>query len=272
MRLMTSRVALAFLVVGFGGCIQRSSVLDDAESLGLKLSEGPLIFRGEAIYDFMDGAGELPLSYGFCKLISATYEKNGTMLSVVVFEMKNARSAFGYYSVLDRFPSEVFVENSLRLLPRREVISWKGRWVFVARVESGRAQSSELLELARTAISALSGAYEEPPLLRCLPEKGKIPRTELYTRGRFAFERAILFLPDNPLGVRKETEAVSAEYADAGKLVVVHYRKSSKARRAFKILQNRGFLAKWKGQFLAFVLEPRDVGRADLLLGKVELE
>src|SRR5579871_5973910 len=74
---------------------------------GWALQEGPKYYSGDQLFDYMDGAAEIPKAYTFQRLATAKYHRGTTVLEVAIFAMGDAADAFGYYSArgfLERNP------------------------------------------------------------------------------------------------------------------------------------------------------------------------
>lgn len=74
------------------------------------LSEEPQNYVPATLYEYINGAAEIYLSYDFKELIVGQYkeEKSETSLSVEIYDMGNEKNAFGIYSV-ERVPDSHFL-------------------------------------------------------------------------------------------------------------------------------------------------------------------
>src|SRR4051794_33961740 len=78
------------------------------EVKGWQQQAAPKLFPGPQVFDYMDGAGEIPRSYGLNQLGSALYRKGAVTLEAAIFNLKSPEGAFGYASIrgfLDRSPT-----------------------------------------------------------------------------------------------------------------------------------------------------------------------
>ena len=74
------------------------------------VSEEPQNYIPATLYEYINGAAEIYLSYDFKELIVGQYkkERRETSLSVEIYDMGNEKNAFGIYSV-ERFPESHFL-------------------------------------------------------------------------------------------------------------------------------------------------------------------
>jgi hypothetical protein len=229
-------------------------------------TEGPALFVGEEIFQYMDGAGEIPRSYGFRRLGTARYLQGEAALEVVLFEMEDSAAAYGYYSVRDRDPDEQFVslEEPLpirnpqsairnpqsairaRLLPGFALVTWKDHHTLVVRVEQGAVQDEVLIQFGQAVLANLPGKGSPPDLLRYLPRKDSIAHPAKYVRGKAAFDAEVKFIPEDVFGLRNSrVEIVAGEYREGQdkertpgrspyRLVLLRYPNNRDAAQAFR--------------------------------------
>ena len=75
-------------------------ILPDSQAIApWKPAGDPSIYRGEELYDFIDGGAEIVHEYGFRQAISHSYENDaGKGINLEVYIMEDPASAYGLYT------------------------------------------------------------------------------------------------------------------------------------------------------------------------------
>ncbi|MGV8137881.1 MAG: DUF6599 family protein [Mangrovibacterium sp.] len=90
-------------------------------------TESDQYFNHENLYDYIDGAAELYLSYGFNTVISRRYACPDEMDIVVeIFDMKGVRDAFGVFTNMREKNQHEFGQGSQQI--EGSLIFWKGHY------------------------------------------------------------------------------------------------------------------------------------------------
>ncbi len=209
--------------------------------------EPPKTFAGNRLFDYMDGAGEIPMSYGFQQLASARYRQGTTSLEVAVFDMGSPEDAFGYYSArsfLEHNPGAadqiVLLDHPAHIYTAVGVLTfWKDRYTIIVQPESGKAPEATLLQFAKSISRRVTSKGAPPELLKRLPSAHREPNSERYVKGKAAFDSLLVFSPRDVFGASAGAKAVAAEYLmgkGVSTLFVVRYRdgKSRQALAAYR--------------------------------------
>jgi hypothetical protein len=214
------------------------------EVRGWQLHAPAKLFPGARVFDYMNGAGEIPKSYGLNQVGSTLYRKGAGTLEAAIFDMKTPEGAYGYCSVrgfLDRSPSGgdriVRLDHPARLNTKIGILTfWKSHYTVILQPQDGKPDDASLLAFARLICRRLPSGGAPPALLRLLPAREAMAATRRYLKGRAAFDSALLFSPDDALGAAKGAEAVAQEAKLAGAegtLAVVQYPNPGAAAAAF---------------------------------------
>ena len=212
---------------------------------GWQLQAPPRLYRGTQVFDYMDGAGEIPRSYGLQELGSALYRKGRVTLEAAVFDMGAPSGAFGYFSersFLDRSPTgkdrTVRLDHPARLNPGIGILTfWKGRYTVILQPQDGKPDEASLLQFARRISARIKERGAPPALLRYLPRQERVPGTLRYLRGKAAFDTALVFSPKDAFGAAKGARAAAVESklpGGAGTLALVQYPTTKAASEAFR--------------------------------------
>lgn len=222
----------------FGALFPKSNTV-----AGWTLQEGPKVYTGNQLFDYMDGAGEIPKSYDFRQLGSAKYQKGKFILEAAIFDMGAAADAFGYYSArsfLEHNPRAkeriIALDHPAHLYSSVGVLTfWKDRYTIILQPESAKTDEAALVSFAR-AISARIKAKGNPStLLNRLPREGRVANSERFVRGKSAFDALLLFTPTDVFGMSKKAEAIAAEYTLPGgpaTLILIRYPNAVAANAA----------------------------------------
>jgi len=269
-----TRVSLALaLLVGAGGSTEaamhheRQASIEEpgrppavATTEALPASTGAWARTGEtkmvdpaAIFDYMDGAGELYLAYRFDHLEVVEYRAGeGDDILVELYRMRGADDAFGLLSgdwggepvILggkppDGRPRALYGAGLLRLAAG-------GTYARVMATRETPAAREAVLALGR-AIAAGHDAAPAPRLVAALPPTvgaGHTLRRDsaCFLRSHLVLNAAYFLSRQNVLDLGREVDAVTARYdrpaaaSDASRVrvVLVAYPDADRARRAFE--------------------------------------
>jgi hypothetical protein len=217
------------------------------EIAGWTLKQEPKFYTGNQVFDYMDGAGEIPRSYDLRSLASAKYARGNTVLEVVAFDMGRSENAYGYFSArafLERSPGAkergIALDNPAYLYGSVGILTlWKGRYTVIVQPDTGKADESALIAFGRFVSRHIKEKGSLPSLMARLRPHGPgistVGESPRYLRGKAAFDTLLLFTPKDAFGGAGGAEAVAAEFAVAGTpttLCVVRYTDSGAATAA----------------------------------------
>jgi hypothetical protein len=151
------------------------------ELKGFKKITGYPVFKPENLWDFINGAADTYLSYGFIDLHVAEYKKGKNTIKLEIYRHSNNDMAFGIYST-ERSPSFRFVNLGAQgYIADGAVNSFKGNYYVKVRTFSKNEkvrQSAESLALKVTTM--LEGNTEMPAVLSRFPATGKKQNEETF--------------------------------------------------------------------------------------------
>ena len=183
---MLGRIAVLVLAgtVGFSSGCGVSRPADDPfpRVPGLTFEDSPVYFGPSNLFDYIDGAAESYLAYGFESLASQSYLENGEPALVVdVYRHRDLNNAFGIYAQ-ERPATGPFVEVGAEGYVQPGVVNFfKGR--YYVKLMSYRAvdgQDQALVGLAREIADRLEGEEMMPAAVGFLPLDGKVPHSERF--------------------------------------------------------------------------------------------
>lgn len=190
-------------------------------------------YDSETIFDYIDGAGEVYLSYGLKKVTVATYVRpDSPDMTAEIFEMGSPEDAYGVFS-FSREAEESGIGGGFEF--RGSLLKfWKGKYyISIQSFEMNEDLKKTFHKLANIIASQLPVAGQKPALLNLLPKENLIPGSEIYFH-LFPILNNIYFVAEsNILKLDKSTDAVLARYQPgAVYLLLVDYKSTERAESA----------------------------------------
>lgn len=212
-----------------------------SEIHGWKAQGKAKIYDRETIYDYMDGAAEIYLTYGYKGLIVKRYKKaSGPEIIIEIFDMGSPEDAFGIFSHgQGRETKSAGIgqdsEYKVGLL-----CFWKNKFFVCVRSERKAPQAKKaVLALGRLVSKAIKAVGEKPTILNYLPENELFEKSLRYFH-KYEILNYHYFVADkNILHLDEYSKAVLALYKDDKScLLFVQYQNVEKAEAAFKSFKN----------------------------------
>jgi len=179
---------------------------DNAVS-GWSSGEEPRFFNAGDLWEYIDGAAEGYLNFGFEEVVTAEYShpEKPSQAVIDIYRLKDARNAFGIYT------QELNPESDFRQIGVEGYIGgtalnfWAGPYYVKLTVfQESEDLKSEMVKLAENIAGKLGPAGEEPAEVRFFPPGNLLPHS-------------IRYLPKDVLGQSYLSEAFEARYrADGG--------------------------------------------------------
>ncbi|MFN8240964.1 MAG: DUF6599 family protein [Bacteroidales bacterium] len=139
------------------------------------------VYTPDNLWDFINGAADNYLSYGFEDLHVAEYKKGKNVIKLEVYRHKDGIQAFGIYSS-ERSPSFNFLKIGSQAYKADGSLNFfKGKYYVKIRTYSKSEKILQNLEtLALRVADFLPGENQMPKTLSLFPEKGKKLNEESY--------------------------------------------------------------------------------------------
>jgi hypothetical protein len=191
-------------------------------------------YDDKAIFNYIDGAGELYLAYGFQSLIVRRLEKQGKpLITADVYEMGSSADAYGVFS-FERQDAEAgigqgseFGGGLLRF--------WKGNY-FVSVYAEGEGDDVDraVKALGRAVAASISKTGPKPQLIEYLPGKsfGLDEKNIYFFRSHVLLNQRFFIAHQNILQLGPTVETVLAEYRpgrEKMRLLLIRYPSETKA-------------------------------------------
>ena len=200
---MTSRTSIGSLVVLAALCVgvrcsskeepaqpakapQGATVLlpKGDEVKGWARTAEPRMYDAEKLYEYINGAADAYLAYGFQEVSTADYglkERPELQVVIDVYRMEDAIHAFGIYSS-ERASTYTFIDLGTEgYVGEANVTFWKDAYyVKLVTFEASEEARAGMLALAGAIAANIPGAAEPPGLLRAFPQEGQESRSSVY--------------------------------------------------------------------------------------------
>ena len=183
---LAALISVCFSLASFGADEDKSqsslrSLLPELS--GWALAEAPSSYLPGTLFEYIDGAAENYLSYGFRELIVGNYkgDKSPATLTVEIYDMGDAIKAFGVYSS-ERYPESRFLkignqgyweEGSLNFIVGEY-------YVKLLCFDCGPSAEAPLTSIAREVEKKVPNSGQLPPLLDLFPSEGLVANSEKF--------------------------------------------------------------------------------------------
>jgi hypothetical protein len=153
---------------------------------GWKLKEDQRIYTDKDLWELIDGAADIFLSYDFKDLRIAEYSKNDQIIRVELYRHSNPDNAFGIYTA-ERMP------DYPQVLVGSQGYKSQGVLNFLAGIYYVKIMSAGAVEAEENAIAQLAGRINEmlaqpvglPDVLKLFPTEGKEDLSDSYIAQNF---------------------------------------------------------------------------------------
>jgi len=167
------------------------------------------VFKGQKLFDYMNGGAELYLAYGFVEIAVWNYATAGNQATVEIYEMGGLAEAYGIFSHTSRGdPVDVGVPA---MLARGMLSFYKGKFYVRVVAKSDPVKARDLLIALGKQVAATVPGESKPP-----KEVGFLPEGSIKGSLRYLVNpetaRTIWFDGEGKLILTKQAKAVTAFY------------------------------------------------------------
>ena len=129
------------------------------------------------LWEYINGAAELFLTYRFQELVVADFEKGDGALTVSVYDMGSPLDAYGVYETEKPAEAEVLADagSAALLQPPYRGLLIKDRYYVKIEAGGGDISAEALGGALRNVAEGLPGENGLPAQLAALPEQGRVP-------------------------------------------------------------------------------------------------
>jgi len=193
---------------------------------GWKRAKAPQVFGPDNLWEFIDGAAETYLAFGFQELVSVTCAEPelAAEATIDIYHMADVLNAFGIYAQ-ERNPNATFIEVGAEGYAAPNVLNfWNGPYYVKLRatLASDRVAAS-LQSLSKRISDAIGPAPKLPSIVPAFPSRAQIPHS-------------IKYLPRDVLGQSYLADGFEAQYRAGSKsyrLTTASFESEQEAAGAF---------------------------------------
>jgi hypothetical protein len=150
---------------------------------GWAQSQQPRSFNPGNLWEFIDGAADGYLTYGFQEVVTADYTQEGTGYQTVldIYQMKDPLNAFGKYSE-ERNPEYQFLKVGNEGYSGGTSLNfWSGPYyVKITVFDDKEAIKQEMAKLANAVAGKITAPAAEPAEVSFFPKANQLPHTIAY--------------------------------------------------------------------------------------------
>ncbi|HIE54866.1 MAG TPA: hypothetical protein EYP90_06755, partial [Chromatiaceae bacterium] len=203
---------------------------------GWKCVMKPQAYDAKTIFDYMNGAAEIYLTYSFRRLYTALYKRGEVQIAVEVYDMGTPAEAFGIFS--NELEGDVVPIGQGGRYNFGILRCWKHRYfVRIAGTEDSKAVRKFATQMAKLLVSKIPKEGGLPAMvLQLNKSKLKVCNARYFHRD-YNLNNIYYVSTENVLMLGNETNAVLADVKLPGKLMkvlVVHYPKKATRNAALK--------------------------------------
>ncbi len=175
-----------------------------SDSIDCRPDFEPRFFEPENLFEYINGAADEYLIYGFQKVVTADYAvgPDSSSVNVEIYRMASPLLAFGIYAA-ERSPSEPAVDVGTQGYQGSNVLIFH-KGPFYAKITSFDFTENlrpVLSGMGKAMAGRMPGCLEKPAMLRHFPEENRVPYSER-------------FIPAGFLGQSYLTNGYRCDYSD----------------------------------------------------------
>lgn len=169
---------LLFFII-FGSLSGQEFIFPDLS--GYKKNTDFQVYVPDNLWDFINGAAETYLAYGFADLHVAEYKKGKNIIKLEIYRHTDHTMAFGIYST-ERSPSFNYMKMGAQgYIADGAINFFKGNYYVKIRTFSRSEKTLQSVEsLALRVAEMLEGSSDMPQVLSLFPATGKKVNEEMY--------------------------------------------------------------------------------------------
>jgi len=148
-----------------------------------RIASEPRFYEPENLFEYINGAADEYLLYGFRRVVTADYDAGTgpTSVNVEIYLMESPIHAFGIYAA-ERSPAEKPADvGVMGYLGANALNFYKGPYyVKITSFDFSKDMSASLMKMAGSIAGKIPGEPEGPDILRYFPEENKVRFTERF--------------------------------------------------------------------------------------------
>jgi hypothetical protein len=231
-------LALTLLVFCSGNKQERADVSFEQKVpdsvLGWTRADSAEIYDSQTIYDYIDGAAEVYLSYDFRRVDVLHFEhEHKPSLTLEIFDMGSPAEAYGVFSHA-RESEQSGIGNGYEYHTGL-LCFWQADYLVCIQAEQETPDTKEaVFELASSVSKCLPQGGQRPPLVGYLPAEDLVRGSVRYFHQHASLNYHYYLSSENILDLGKDTDAVLARYEPGPiQLLCVRYPSTEEAADAY---------------------------------------
>lgn len=215
-------------------------------------------FNSSGIYNYMDGAADLFLEFGFERGVATEYVGDGKRIAVEIFKMTNSDAAFGIYSLSnysseiekqafertqittkEKTPSKDLKGDNYNLIGDTAIEFYKGK--FYGRIAIDKEDRFTLMAFTNNILSRIPKHSKRPDAVNNLPRMDLIAGSERYIAGIIGMNQVLDLGQGDIWGFANGAIAAAGEYRLTPgvyyELAIITYRQPQIAQSKMKALK-----------------------------------
>ena len=196
----------------------------------------PQVYRGEGLYEYINGGAEIYHEYGFRQVVVQDFKsREGKSVSVEIFEMEDSGSAFGIFTFKTNPEDREIPLGSDALLSDYYLNFWKARYlVTLTGFDEDEETIKGLRNIARSIDSKIETEGDRPSLVSALPEEGLEKASLKYFEGNLGLYNSYPFFTEDVFRLK---EGIKGDYEGGYSLYIIKSRAAEKGQQRFDALK-----------------------------------
>ncbi len=143
-------------------------------------------YTSENLYEYIDGAADQFIAYGFVELLSRDLAAESLKVTVDIYDMGELLNAYGIYKTeRPRDEATLAIGSEAYVAPPYQALMFKAHFYVKINAFEGEITAENIVPLLTGLAAAFPGEPGFPEQLSALPPAGKIPDSEGYAREAF---------------------------------------------------------------------------------------
>ncbi len=153
---------------------------------GWKPVSDVMSYTSENLYEYIDGAADQFIAYGFVELLSRDLAAESLQVTVDIYDMGELLNAYGMYKTeRPRDEATLAIGSEAFVAAPYQALMFKGNYYVKINAFEGEISVENITPLLKALAATLPGTPGFPEQLGQLPTAGKIPDSEGYARQAF---------------------------------------------------------------------------------------
>ena len=200
--------------------------------------------NNESLYDYINGAAELYISYGYRSAISRRYFCEGQPdVAVEIFDMGTSENAYGVFSHTRYEEDYAFGQGSQYV--EGALFFWKNNYYVSVMAAKETDRSKELVNnLGRIISDSINREGNLPGIIDLLPLNGLDKAGILYFHHYIWLNSYYYIADENIFMINDKTDAVLAKYGSPDErsyLLIIHYKDKGLSSEAYNNFLDKYF-------------------------------